>query len=194
MPASAHEHQGSDTANNLNVLLFVAHAWATSVEVFLHTAPGSRYLGFQALAVLLLVPFNVLFWEGHDVRALLWFIPAYFLACIIARIGMLRRWRRGETCHSYYSGTPRLMGPKAKCTELTFKRFVEPVVLLAVGFLVRQLGEAPFGTYLMVAAACLFISVNAGIYCQQVQVMDMRDAVIGQEILAERFRESRREH
>jgi hypothetical protein len=191
---SAGERDNGNTTSYINVFLFVCHAWATSVEVFLHRAPGSRYLGLQAAAVLLLVPLNVLFWKHHDIRGLLWFIPVYLMMCIFARIGMLLRWRRGEFCHSYYSGWPRIMGSKAKCSELTFKRFFEPVLVLAVGYLFYEFGQEPLGAYLMWAAVCLFISVNASAHFHHLQAIDLRDSIIYQERLAERFRKLRGEH
>lgn len=181
----------NDPAGGIRFLLFVCHAWATSVEVFLHHAPGTRYLGLQAAFVLVLVPFNVLFWERHDIRGLLYFIPAYIAMCLIARLGMLRRWKRGENCHSYYSGAPRFMGPKAKCSELTFKRVVEPVFVAGIGASFCILGQQPLGVYLMWAAACLFISVNASALYHDLQAVEMRDSILYQEQIAERFRNLR---
>lgn len=191
---STAERDDGNALGYVNFFLFVCHAWATSVEVFLHQAPGNRYLGLQAAFVLLLVPFNVLFWEHYDVRGLLYFIPAYLLMCVIARIGMLQRWRRGESCHSFYSGWPRLMTPRAKCSELTCKRLLEPVLVLSLGYLIYSLGQQPLGAYLMWAAVCLCISVNASARCHDLMAIELQDSIIAQGQLAERFRERHDNH
>jgi hypothetical protein len=86
-----------------------------------------------------------------------------------------------------------MMGPKTKFSELTCKRFVEPVYVLLVGWTLWLLNEAPLGSYLMLAAVCLLVSVNASIAFDNIRVMNMHDAVIDQELIAERFRDLRGE-
>lgn len=176
-----------------NAALFVCRAYATSLEVFLHRGLGSQYLGLQAAAVLILVPLFGCAWEGHDLTVLLLFIPAYLVMCIIARIDMFRRWRRGEYCHTQYSGWPRLMTAKATMTELACKQYVEPLLVFALGYCVLQMGERPFGGYLMFSAVCLAISTNIDVVVDRMRAAKMNDAVIEQELVAERFRKMRGE-
>ncbi|MBL9081602.1 MAG: hypothetical protein JNK76_07335 [Planctomycetales bacterium] len=177
----------------LHAALFVCRGFATSLEVFLHRGLGSRYLGLQAAAVLVLVPLFGCAWEGHDLTALLLFLPAYLVMCLVARGDMLRRRLRGEHCHTQYSGWPRLLKPGARMTELGCKQFCEPLLAFAAGFVVYQLNERPFGGYLMFSAVCLAISTNVDVALDRLRAENMNDAVIEQELLAERFRRMRGE-
>ena len=144
----------------LAVGLFICRTFAVSIEVFLHRGMGERYLGLQAAAVLLLLPLYSLGWQGYDLRPLMLFLLGYVVMCGFARIGMLVRRSRGEHCHTHYTGWPHGIRPGAKCSELTVKRIVEPAVVMGAGFLLRQINP-PLGTYLMLAAGSLFISVSA---------------------------------
>jgi hypothetical protein len=180
------------TGANLAWALFVCRSVAVSVEVFLHREIGERYLGLPAAAVLLLVPLYSLGWRGHDLWPLMLFLLAYLVMCCCARVGSLVRRFRGEPGHSFYTGWPRVMTARAKWSEVTFKRFVEPLLVLSFGFLIL-LANPPLGTYLMLAAGGLFISVNASIAEERTRALDMNDAVIHQEIVAERFRGMRGE-
>ncbi len=177
----------------LNISLFLARTWSTSIEVFIHRATGERYLAGQALAVFLLAPIYATFWQGYDLRPMLWFMPAYFGACVVNRLQQLARAKRGEHCHSYYTGWPRFLGPKATVTELTMKRFWEPLITLLLGCVCRDWYNAPLGTYFMIGGGCLFVSVNAAIMTMQMRTLDLNDATIEQEIIAERFRDMRGE-
>lgn len=192
MPA---DNQDGPVTNEglLYAALFVCRGFAVSLEVFLHRGLGSRYLGLQAAAVLVLVPLFGCAWEGHDLTALLLFLPAYLLMCLVARADMFRRRRRGEHCHTQYSGWPRLLKPGARMTELSCKQYVEPLLALAAGFVLHQLGERPLGAYVMFSAVCLAISTNVDVAIDRLRAENMNDAVIEQELLAERFRRLRGE-
>ncbi len=187
-PAQQNPGPFQSMRGNFNLALFICRTWATSLEVFLHRDIGERYLGLQAAAVLLLVPLYLLGWEGYDVRAVVYFLPAYLLMCVVARMGSLARRTRGEQSHSMYTGWPRCMGPRSKWTELTVKQFVEPGIVFANGWMLRELHEAPLGTYLMIGAVCLFISVSSSTAMERLRAMDLNDAVKEQEFVAERLR------
>jgi hypothetical protein len=183
------DRNADSTTAGANLLLFVCWSWATSVEVFLHKNFGSRYLGFQALAVFFLVPFFGLAFEQYDLVPLVLFLPAYFLMLVIARIGVLRRRWRGEECHSMYTGWPRLLKPTDKIPELKAKRLIEPLIVSGLGFILTQVGEVPLGAYLVGAGICLAITVNIDLSLAQMRAQRMHDAVIEQRQLASRFRE-----
>jgi len=176
----------------LAVGLFICRSLSVSVEVFLHRGMGERYLGLQAAAVLLLVPLYSLVWPGYDLRPLMLFLLAYLVMCCLARVSSIAHRLAGEHCHSHYTGWPRGIKPGAKCSELTVKRVVEPAIVMAAGFLLRQVNP-PLGTYLMLAGGSLFISVSASETEQRTRALDMNDAVINQEQVADRFRDMRSE-
>lgn len=176
--------------DGLSLGMMLCSSWATSLEVFLHKGMGHRYHGLQAAAVLLLVPFYSLAWSEYDLRPLMCFLGAYVVMCLVTRVDGLLRRSRGMQQHSFYSGWPRLMGQKCRIDEVAFKRFVEPVFALLAGYGLRQI-DPPLGTYLMIGGVCMFLTVSAGQTVERARAVDMNDAVIEQEWIAERFREMR---
>ncbi len=178
-------------AGSFNLAMFICRAWATSLAVFLHRDIGDRYLGWNAAAVLLLVPLYLLGWKGYDSEPMLLFLLAYTGLCCLARAGAVARRVRGEQFHSLYTGWPRFLGPKAKISELAMKKFWEPAVTFALGWAVREGIDAPLGTYLMLGGICLSITVRTSCAVDDKQALDLNDAVIEQEMIAERFREMR---
>ncbi len=99
------QDQGTNSfENNMAVAMFLVNTWAVSIEVFLHKGIGSRYLGFQAAAVLGLIPIYSLFWEGYDIEPLMLFLVAYVLALLARRLS-----KQQYSGHSFYCGFPRLL-------------------------------------------------------------------------------------
>jgi hypothetical protein len=175
-----------------NLVLWVIRIWAVSLEMFLHRNLGERYLGIQAVLALLLLSFYSVFWPGYDLRPFSLFMLLYLAMWVKARLENFAARRRGEVYHSRYTGWPSVVGPKAKFSEMTAKRFVEPGFVLAFGLTLREiLGEQPLGTYLIIGSVCLYLSVHLTTTVDRAREMDLNDAVIEQEFIAERFRGSR---
>ena len=63
-----------DTKAMLNWLMLLVMSYSTAIEVILHRNMGHRYLGFQAVGVLLLVPLHTLFMETRDPSLTAWVI------------------------------------------------------------------------------------------------------------------------
>lgn len=175
----------------LSWLVFIGQALETSVAVFMRRGFGQRYFGGQAALVLLLVPLWTLVWPEDDPRPLLWFLPAYLMGLAWARFDGVRRRRRGERPHSYYSGRPSLLnGPifQRWLSEPTAKATVEPLFVGLVGAGVMQLNQ-PLGSYLLVAAAGQWIAVAMAQLYEQQRLTDARDAYLEQQHFAQQFRE-----
>lgn len=185
------QSSGPSHAATMNALGFVARAWATSIEVLFHKRVGDRYLGLNAAAVLLLIPIYSLFWQGYDLRPLMWFLVVYLGAVVVARLGVVARKRNGVRIHSFYSGYPRFMNDRTKFSEVQFKKCLEPIVSAVFGAGLYVQGEQPLGAYLMIAGACLFITVSMAELQFNQRAMALNDQVIEQEYVAERFREMR---
>lgn len=172
---------------------FLAGTLATSVEVFLHRSRsfGQRYFGLQAAAVILVVPLFSLFWAGHDLVPLMYFLGAYLFMCLIARLCGFVRHRRGNPReHSRYTGYPRLLRILPWFSEHTVKVLIEPMIVFFTGVFTLGANE-PLGGYFMLAAVGLFFSVNLSCNLDRVRALDMHDAAIEQQIVAERFRDMR---
>ena len=181
-----------DARQAANWLQFIAESWAVSVEVFIRREFGWNYIGAKGAAVLLLVPMFMLLWPEHDLRPLLWFLMAYLMMCVIARVQAFRRRSRGDANHSYYSGWPWAMGIFRGCSEVTVKQWFEPLLVGSVAFLIGE-NNVPLAAYLLGAAVCLFMSVFTREQSVRQRAAAMNDAVIEQQIVAERFREMRGE-
>jgi hypothetical protein len=186
-----HQSSGPSHAATMNAFGVLARIFATSVEVLFHKQVGDRYLGLNAAAVLLLIPIYSVFWPGHDLRPLMGFLLVYLGAVAIARLDVVKRKRNGMRIHSLYSGYPRYMNGRTKLTELQCKQYFEPLITAIAGAGLYVQGEQPLGAYLMIAGACLFISVTMAQLQFEQRAKAMNDQVIEQEFVADRFREMR---
>ena len=178
-----------DTKAMLNGLMFLCMSYSTSVEVFLHRNMGERYLGFQAVAVLLLVPLHTVFMETRDPELTAWFLLFYLLFCFVQRCNMWERRKRGQFEHSQYNGYPLLRGEKATISEIAVKTWAEPGLVALVGLLLCQHDRA-FGTFIMTCGASMCIKGLVGYQLREAEVTDMRDSMIEQQQKANRFRQS----
>jgi hypothetical protein len=178
-----------DAERTANVLMFVVQAWATSVEVFIRRDMGRRYLGWNAVAVLVLVPIYCIYWERYDLSPMFWFLGAYMLMCAVNRTSNLRHGDRAR--HSYYNGYPRMVRANAVIDEVRFKRFSEPFVVGMLGASLTQFNQ-PLGWYFIFGAICLCIQAMVWNQLEEVKVMDLNDSLLEQSYLAERFRSKSR--
>lgn len=169
----------------------VCHVLETSVIVFTRRRFGWRYFGLQAAGVIPLVLLYSLCWRGHDTRPLMVFLGLYLLALGIARAGIIRRSRQGDTTHSHYSGTPSVMEWKVfrgRLGERAAKQCVEPLVIACVGLCWMGLNE-PLGWYLVLGAVGSVMSIGIARAYERNRLADMRDQYIEQRHYAERFRD-----
>ncbi len=105
-----HQHGPFQTARGaMNLVAFSVQSGAVTVEVFLHSRFGERYIGGQAAAAVVIIPcFGMLFPE-HDIRPLFYFLGSFLVMCFLQRMDIMRRLRRGDREHSLYNGFPRLL-------------------------------------------------------------------------------------
>lgn len=186
-----HDSNGSDSSGqNSNVAMFLVRAWATSIEVFIRADFGTRYLGLQAAAVFLLVPTYCGIKRTADAGMMSLYLVNYLVLCCLHRQTIRRRTRRGVFFHSYYDGTPMLWKLFPWCSEVPFKRYVEPVLVMAIGVLLIPVSE-PCGLYLLIGGVCMGLATGACCARQEVQLLDLNDSILDQQALAERLREMR---
>jgi hypothetical protein len=188
------QRQGTleDLRTATNWFALICQSMAVSVEVFLHDAFGERYVGGQGLFACLVLLILPIFFPHDDCRPLLWFLLAYLIVCFAIRIETTVRRRRGTLpAHTRYNGWPFLMRLFPRAKEVTIKRFVEPLLVCAVGMGVIAHNQ-PLGFYLMAAGFSLAMTNSLYVAQQRVRAMDMNDAVISQSDVAERFRDMHR--
>ncbi len=176
-----------------NIVLLAAQSVAAPVEAFLRVRFGRRYFHVPAFLGLFIVPLWMLFWPLEDPRGILLFWCAYIVMQIRARIEMLWRSRMGLVGHSRYNGYPRLARLFRRMPEERIKAVVEPTLVMATGAIALVI-NAPLGSYLIAAGAALAIVAAAIRGVERMQVMDIRDAWLENEALAERFRKMRNDH
>jgi len=157
--------------------------------VFLRREIGSRYLGRQAAAAVLLIPGFALFFPEHELRPLLWFLGFYLFACSVVRARSLRRRLRGEEEHTRYCGWPVLLRLPLvrRLSEARVKAYVEPACVWIAGGLVLAV-NVPLGAYLMTTALCLLLCEGMRRGYDAQRFMDVKDALSDQRRMAERFR------
>lgn len=177
-----------DARKGAYIGLLVSRIVAAPVEVVIRTRFGSQYFGLAALLGLFMMPAWVLFWPDADVRGLMWFWGLHVLMQFRARFEVFRMLRRNEIVHTRYNGRPRLQRLLRWMTESQVKAIGEPVFVFLCGIFMMPLSE-PLGTYLMAAAFCLGLNHSVIESVERARALQLNDARIEQESIAERFRE-----
>lgn len=175
---------------DVGIVVFVLCVLAASVEVFLRRDRtfGERYLGTRTFFAAVLLFFFPVLWPEHDPVPLLIYFGLFLVQCMLIRLAVARRLRRGgPQPHSLYSGTPLLMRLTGRIDEATVKGIVEPMLVFVAGALTLSISQ-PLGTYLMLASFGLLASVQLAIGAERQRAVDMNDAYIDQRDAAERFR------
>ncbi len=173
-----------------NLIELAFSGWALSIEVWLRHGFGSRYVGIQGLFGFIILVGYMMLWNGHDVSPVFWYLVFFLGALFIRRMQGFYRAANGESNHSLYSGTSGLAGKFPQCSELTIKRWVEPIFVACLGGFACLLSP-PLGLYLIIGAAMLRFNVERGERWTRMRVREMNDAVFDQEEIAYRFRDMR---
>ncbi len=177
-----------DAKKGAGFMVLAAQVLASPIEVFLRTRFGSRYFGVPSAIAILALPMWMLFWPGEDPQPLLIFWGLYILMQLRARVEGMRMVARSEHVHSRYNGRPRLARIFRKMPEQKVKVVAETVVVFVIGALMTSISE-PLGTYLMVAAFASGLLNSTIDAVERARTVELNDAWIEQQSLAERFRE-----
>jgi len=183
----------SDNAKLMGWVGYVIDSWATSLLPFLRFDFGKEFFGFQAVAVLILIPVYSLFWYPENP------VPLFYYLCVFLGLLILHRartfWRMAKgryEGHSRYSGTPWMVFPYRRLSEFQVKLFAEPLHVILAGYLIESFSR-PLGWYFINGGICLFLSQAVNEWSFRRQSTAMSDAVIEQEYVAEQFRRQRHE-
>lgn len=181
-----------DARKGANFMVLAAQVLASPIEVFLRTRFGSRYFGAPSAIAILALPFWGVLWPREDARPLLIFWGLYIVMQLRARIEGLRMAARGDHVHSRYNGRPRLDRVFRKMPEQKIKVVAETVVVCVVGVLMLPISES-LGSYLMVAAFASGLLNSTIDAVERARTVELNDAWIEQQALADRFREIRQD-
>ena len=172
----------------LNVLALAIRGWALTLEVFLHHSFGSRYIGPEGAVALGVMFLYTLCWPPQMMDMFLLYTLSFLGLCMFHRFVMVATTLHGERQHSRYSGKPWLYLSNQWISELTFKRWLEPLLALAFGMYLAK-SNPPLGVYLALGSGCLFIPANESTIWERQRLRELNDAMIEQRYLAQRFRD-----
>lgn len=174
---------------SLRVMERISDVVSMSVEVFLRTNFGARYMNLHAGLAALLILFWPIFFPQDDPLPMLLFLVGYLLMLARARAARLAKRLQGkpDEVHSRYNGTPRLCRWMSRTSEAAIKSHVEPVVVLGLGVVLAGLSP-PLGCYLVFAGLCLKATNSFIEAREQARTQDIRDMLIEQQLASERMR------
>ena len=177
-----------DAKKTANVLVFIARVLASPVEVILRRRFGSKYFSFPTVGALFAVPMWMLFYPREDPKAIWVFWGLFLVMQARARLESVRMVAKGDIVHTRYNGQPRLSSILKRTSELKIKAVIEPLLVFLAGVFLCSV-SLPLGSYLMVAAFCLGLNHSIMSSVERARALEMNDALIEQEVLAERFRD-----
>lgn len=172
--------------------VLAARVVASPLEVILRKSFGSKYFGIPSAIALFAVPAWTLFWPDESPAGIwaLWIV--FVLMQLRARLESARMVAKGEVIHTRYNGWPRLAAIFKRMPEQKIKAGLEPVVVFVAGALLMSVSQ-PLGSYLMVAAFSLGFNHGVIESVERAQALEMNDALIEQQAMAERFRQMQRD-
>lgn len=166
---------------------------AVTLEVCLHDLStfGERYLGAQAALGLLILFVFPAFWEREDPTPVWCFGAVVLVRCLAARGAVHARIRAGAPpVHSYYSGRPSLRRLTEWMGERRVKASVEPALTTLAGFVAYSVSP-PLGAYWLIASLCMLAKVQNELLAERRRLLDVRDAQLEQQRIAEDWRRTR---
>lgn len=173
------------------ILMLLAQSMASPLEPFLRRRFGSRYFGVPSVIGLFIVPFWMVFWPGEDPRPVIGFWWLFILMQLIARIECVGLACRGPLVHTRSSGRPRLAAIFRRTPERTLKSTHEPWLAILAGVIALAFSPA-LGSYLILAGFCLAVTARVGEAVERARALQLHDAWLEQQALAERFRAMQR--
>jgi hypothetical protein len=173
------------------ILVFVARMFASPLEACLRREFGPKYFGFAAFGSLVLLPLWMAFWPDKSSDALNCFSVLVLFMFARARAESSRMLRNGANVHTRYNGWPRLSRWFPRMSEAKVKSKVEPAFCFIAGIFLMYLSE-PLGSFVLVATVGLVLSQSTIESVERARVMELNDAMIEQQSIAERFREMQR--
>lgn len=173
------------------VLVFVARMLASPLEACLRREFGPKYFGLQAFASVVLLPLWMAFWPGRSSDGLIGFWVYVLFMFARARAESARMLRNGTNVHTRYNGWPRLSRWFPRMSEAALKAKCEPAFCFIAGILLFCVSE-PLGSFVLVATVGLVLTQSTIEAVERARVTELNDAMIEQQILAERFREMQR--
>lgn len=182
------QHQPIDPKKITGLGIILVRGMAVTLEVFLHTGFGVRYIGSQALIGILVIAGWAMLAGPRDEMPLIMFGAAVVVLCGCQRIDAAIRRKRGIREHSRYTGYPWLLPRTMASSESAMKGVLEPMLAGAIGWWIAPLSP-PLGTYLMLASVALFLSNLMDERAEAQQALDLDDAMMDQIIKSQQFRQ-----
>lgn len=193
-----HNQQSPPQSNDWAVRLMMSgfqHALESMpyiVETMLHVNIGFRYIesrGIYAFLVLLSFP---LLCGRYPLWPYWTFAGIAFLCHLEQRLKAYQRMQNGDTGHSCYTGTPRLLDQFPWFSEVTFKIYIEPIVVIGISVAVLPF-DRPIAVFVFVSGVLLLIKNLREETRRRFETIAMHDAWVENQMTVERFRSMRGE-
>lgn len=172
-----------------NLVANLAGVFSVTTEVFLHRWMGPRYLGGKGAIALIVIPvFGALCFPHHSQTGLWLFMGLYILAALKVQGEAKQLRAKGVDIHSRYNGWPKKLKLNASADqERRVKSFEEPLVVATMGAIIYYFFDQPLGAYLMVSGCSLAFTNSLYRIKTERRDDDMRDAMIEQQMMADRM-------
>jgi len=172
-----------------NLVANLAGVFSVTTEVFAHRFFGHRYIGGKGAIALIVIPvFGALCFPHHSQTGLWLFLGLYALAALKAQGEANRLHRQNAGIHSRYNGWPKKLKLDASPElEQRVKSFEEPLVVATMGAITYYFFDQPLGAYLMVSGCSLAFTNSLYRIKTERRDDDMRDAMIEQQMMADRM-------
>lgn len=178
----------SDLENSMNIAMFLIHIYATPPELLLHGAIGQRYYGFNTVGVVFAILFHAYLFRGHKVDLLISMILPYLMLLAAQRLLSWQATRKGIIQHSYVNGHSILRRQNSRIDEITFKAWIEPLLVLLVGLVFMPL-NVPLASFILTCGIALRIKVGMSARLLRIRLLDMQDSMVEQQHFGRRFRQ-----
>ncbi len=170
----------------LNYAQIIVRFLSITVEVFLRYSFGERYLNLinvYGAVLLLAVAIDIPFLLGRERSLIQIFLLAYILMCIVHKLSIWRRKKKGVRWHSRYAGTSYEFWKLLPFKQYTIQFYFEPLLVFLLGVLISNLTNDALGGWLMFSALCLAITGQIDAARYRNQVLDVMDSQIESEQL-----------
>jgi hypothetical protein len=178
----------TDFRSFVNLTIWGCHILSIALNVFLHVAPGERYIGLPGLIVIPLLMVWGGFTANYGGQQVTEFVPLYMLMCLVWNgYAVFRRRKLRRLVHTRYAGMPLLCFALPWFGEITVRR-VESLMVFVAGAFLYQVNQ-PAGSFLCVAALGQLMSLQIQQLIELNKRLDEMDNMIEQSERAGRSRE-----
>jgi hypothetical protein len=158
--------------------------WAVSITTIIRRRSGRNYLGVRFPMAIALI--GIYACATHE-QLMFWMISVFVLSAFFQRNQEISARKRGQVIHSYYSGTPVVVGILTKNEQIA-KAVIEPAMAMAFGMWAAAYWNEAVGKYFIIGSVMMFMVEAMGRIQARHEEDSMSDAMIEGQYRASVFR------